>query len=352
MSEPILFLAHEPDLPNFRYRIAPAIELLRQQGNACRVEVFPRGRYGWRLLKLRSALRRAPAVILVKFQLSPPEAWLLRRLARHLVLDLDDAIYVRKPRGPVAEPHDSRWRRAKFAATCRSMELVIAGNSELAEAAKPYAERVEIVPTPVDCERYRQSTPDPGRAPRLVWIGLPENLIYLEMLKPVIARLQMRWPALRLRVVCSSFPDWPDSLLERVEWSPETEVSALASADIGIMPLTDNEWTRGKCAFKLLQYMAAGLPCVASPVGANRDAVRSDHNGFLASTEAQWYEAFTALLESPELRRRFGTRGLARVREHYNASVVPRRTAALIAELANAAAAEVPGATGRFLAGR
>ena len=342
MLGPILFLARDPGRPSFRYRIAPAIEVLRERGIPCRVELFPNARYGLRLWDLRPALREASAVVVVKLQLPPPEVWLLRRLAGPLALDLDDAIYVGKPKGPLADADNSWWRRTKFAATCRSMDLIIAGNRHLAAAVQSYGARVEIVPTPVDCERYQQSAPDPGRALRLLWIGLPENLIYLEPLRPVIAKLQRSWPELKLRVVCSHFPDWDPSMLECVPWSSDSEVRAIADADVGVMPLSDNEWTRGKCAFKLLQYMAAGLPCVASPVGANCEVVTPDYNGFLATTEQQWYESLHRLLASSELRTTFGARGLARVRSHYDIPELASRTAALLAGLASAPRIALP----------
>lgn len=337
MTASILFLSYNPQAPSFRYRSAPAIELLRQRGFDCRIERLPPRRYFKRLYDLRAQLRGAAVVVLEKIQFMPLEALLVRRFAKCIVLTVDDAIYVRKPHEPNGQPHDSRWRRAKFEATCHATELVIAGNQVLAEAARPHARRVEIVPTPIDCDRYRQSVPDPARPPRIVWVGLPENLIYLQMLKPVISRLQERWPQLRLRVVSSRFPDWPDSMLERISWSPQSEVDALTTADVGIMPLTDNTWTRGKCAFKLLQYMAAALPCVASPVGANCDVVLHERNGFLVREEMQWYAALAALLESPELRLRFGTQGLAHARAHYDMPVLSRRTAELIADLAGSA---------------
>jgi glycosyltransferase involved in cell wall biosynthesis len=333
----VLFLAHDPGLPSFRYRMAPAIDVLSRQGIPCRVERVPRGRYGRRIWDLRAALREASAVVLAKIQLNPPEAWLLRRFARHLILDIDDAIYAGKPRKPLGDAENSWWRRTKFATTCRSAELVIAGNRHLADVVKPLGTRVEIVPTPVDCDRYRPSKPDPARPLRLVWIGLPENLIYLEMLRPVIEKLQKSWPDLKLRVICSRFPDWGDALIEPVQWSPQSEVPALGSADVGIMPLTDNEWTRGKCAFKLLQYMAAGLPCVASPVGASREAITDEYNGFLATTPSEWHEALRRLLASAELRASFGQRGLERVRDQYDVPGIARRTAALIAAAANSA---------------
>jgi glycosyltransferase involved in cell wall biosynthesis len=345
MSRTLLFLSCDPQAPSFRYRIAPAIEYLRQLGYHCEIERFPRGRYLRRLFDLRAKLRGAAAVVLAKIQITPPEAFWLRRLNPRVALDIDDAIYVRKPRGPQGQPEDSRWRRAKFAATCRATALVIAGNAELAKQATPHAHRVEIVPTPLDCARYARPVAltgrpendmleaEPTQAPRVVWVGLPENLIYLEFLRPLFAELQQRWPQLRLRVVCSRFPDWPDTLLEPVIWSPDSEVQALTGAHIGIMPLTDNAWTRGKCAFKLLQYMAAGLPCIASPVGANCEAMHQGDNGFLATTPGEWQIALTTLLASAQLRREFGARGLARVRRYYDVGQIKERTAALILEM-------------------
>ena len=106
--------------------------------------------------------------------------------------------------------------------------------------------------------------------------------MYLEMIRPALARLAARHPALSVRVICSAFPDWPEIRIERIPWSAATEAASLAAAHIGVMPLTDDEWSRGKCAFKLLQYMAAALPCVASPVGANTEAVVDGVTGFHA----------------------------------------------------------------------
>ena len=138
------------------------------------------------------------------------------------------------------------------------------------------------------------------------------------MIHPALARLSRRHPALRMRVICSQFPDWSDVAVERVPWSSATEAESLAGAHIGVMPLTDDAWSRGKCAFKLLQYMAAGLPCVASPVGANTEAVLDGVNGFHAKDDAEWERGLDKLIASPELRARFGAQGRARVEQRYS----------------------------------
>jgi glycosyltransferase involved in cell wall biosynthesis len=122
---------------------------------------------------------------------------------------------------------------------------------------------------------------------------------------------------LKLRVICSEFPEWSDVHIERVPWSSATEAHSLAGAHIGVMPLTDDAWSRGKCAFKLLQYMAAALPCVASPVGANTEAVMDGINGFHATDVDEWERSLEKLIVSPELRASFGAKGRQHVEQRY-----------------------------------
>jgi glycosyltransferase involved in cell wall biosynthesis len=137
------------------------------------------------------------------------------------------------------------------------------------------------------------------------------------MIRPAMARLSVRHPTLKLRVICSRFPEWQDVRIEPIAWSSATEAESLAAAHIGVMPLTDDAWARGKCAFKLLQYMAAALPCVTSPVGANTEAIIDGVNGFHARTSDDWERHLGALIESPELRARFGANGRAHVEFRY-----------------------------------
>ncbi|HEY3851368.1 MAG TPA: glycosyltransferase, partial [Steroidobacteraceae bacterium] len=241
--------------------------------------------------------------------------------------------YVRKPRRLGEPVGDSRWRRKKFAATCRWVDVVAAGNDVLAGVARPAARAVEILPTSIDVSCYRAALPGSGGPPTIVWIGSPENLIYLEMIRPALARLTARHPALKVRIICSAFPAWPEINAERIAWSEATEADALAAAHIGIMPLSDDEWSRGKCAFKLLQYMAASLPCVASPVGANTEAVIDGVNGFHAATVRDWEDRLEELIVSPELRARFGAGGLMHVERRYSMQEYRARYTSLLASL-------------------
>jgi glycosyltransferase involved in cell wall biosynthesis len=213
---------------------------------------------------------------------------------------------------------------------CRGSTLVTAGNAVLAERARAAGGQCVVVPTPVDATAYPARPPQPRSGRVLVWVGMPGNVQYLAALRPVLARLAERVPGLTLRIVSSVFPDWDDVRVERVAWSPAVEKEALVSADIGLMPLADDEFTRGKCAFKLLQYMAAGLPCVASPVGANREVLQDGRSGFLAATPDDWTRALSKLLADGALRESLGACGRERVLARYDAAVVALQMAHLV----------------------
>src|SRR6202162_4243404 len=311
----VVLLGYGLDQPSYRHRMASIIAPLETAGFRVRLERFPSRRYGLRTWERLDLLRGADVVVLHQIKLSAIEASLVATLSRCRVFDVDDAIYVRKPRR-LCEPADEAiWRRRKFAATCRWVDVVAAGNDVLAAVARPAAHDVVILPTSIDTSVYRATTASAGDPPPIAWFGSPENLIYLEMIRPALARLAARHPALKMRVICSQFPDWREIHIERIAWSSHTEAGSLAAAHIGVMPLTDDAWSRGKCAFKLLQYMAASLPCVASPVGANTEAVLDGVNGFHARDVDEWERSLEKLIISPELRAKFGTQGRPRAEQ-------------------------------------
>jgi glycosyltransferase involved in cell wall biosynthesis len=328
-----LLLGYDPQQPSFRHRMCSLIGTLERAGWQVRVERFPGGRYGLRTWERRALLRGADVVVLHQIKLSAMEARLFARLSRRRVFDVDDAIYVRKPRRLGDAADDSAWRKRKFAATCRWVDIVAAGNDVLAGVARASAPAVVILPTSIDTVLYQPTTATAADPPTVVWIGSPENLVYLEMIRPALARLTIRYPALKMRVICSRFPDWPEINVERIAWSTATEAQALAAAHIGVMPLSDDEWARGKCAFKLLQYMAAALPCVASPVGANTEAVIDRVNGFHARTDAEWEQGLESLIRSPELRARFGASGRRHVESRYAMQTYRERYLELLTRL-------------------
>jgi glycosyltransferase involved in cell wall biosynthesis len=329
-----VLLGYDLDQPSFRHRMRTLIAALEAAGWQVRPERFPGGRYGLRTWERRSLLRAADVVVLHQIKLSAIEARLFAAYTKRRVFDVDDAIYVRKPRRLGDAPDESPWRKRKFAATCRWVDEVAAGNDVLAGVARASARAVTILPTSIDTAAYRPTRATAADPPTIVWIGSPENLIYLEMIRPALARLSVRYPLLKMRVICSQFPLWPEVNIEAIEWSSATEAESLAAAHIGVMPLTDDAWSRGKCAFKLLQYMAAALPCVASPVGANTEAVIDGVNGFHARTVDDWERSLDSLLRSPELRVRFGASGRAHVESRYSMRRYQERYLELLQRLA------------------
>jgi Glycosyl transferases group 1 len=338
----IVLLGYGLDQPSYRHRMRTLVEPLQAAGWQVKTEQFPGGRYGLRTWERRELLRWADVTVLHQIKLSAIEARFFASFSRRRVFDVDDAIYVRKPRRLGDLPDESAWRKQKFAATCRWADAVAAGNDVLAGVARASAREIPVLPPSLDTASYLPTTAGPSDPPTIAWIGSPENLIYLEMIRPALARLTLRHPTLKMRVICSQFPDWNDVTIERVAWSSATEAKSLAGAHIGVMPLTDDAWSRGKCAFKLLQYMAAALPCVASPVGANTEAVLDGINGFHATGADEWERALERLITQPQLRAEFGAKGLAHVQERYSLRAYRANYLALLSRLAGAASPQRP----------
>jgi glycosyltransferase involved in cell wall biosynthesis len=200
----------------------------------------------------------------------------------------------------------------------KGARLVIAGNRYLADRATAAgARRIEVIPTVVNLALYPvKQMYSFDEKPRIVWIGSPSTVQYLLELAEAFRALAKRQP-LTLRVIGGGAITMPGVNVEVVAWSADTEASAIAQCDVGIMPLRNTPWEQGKCAYKLIQYMACGLPTVASPIGANRDVVIEGETGFFADTALAWVEKMELLLCDAALRMRLGRAGRARVEAEY-----------------------------------
>jgi glycosyltransferase involved in cell wall biosynthesis len=237
-----------------------------------------------------------------------------------IVFDFDDALhreFRRKAGGLLARLVDPD----KSADNIRLARVVIAGNEYLAEYARAFNPAVVIVPTPVDLDRIPRPREHRAGPVTVGWIGGGGNLIYLDQVAEVLRDLQQRHP-FTFRVVCDREYGAPGVLVDNKTWRLEDEVSDLLGFDIGIMPLPDTEYTRGKCGFKILEYMAAGLPVVCSPTGVNREIVVDGASGFVARTPAEWAERLAALIRDVDLRRRMGEEGRRLVAERYDREAV------------------------------
>jgi hypothetical protein len=260
---------------------------------------------------------------------------ILRRMARALVFDMDDAIFQRDsfhPRGP-----ESRKLRNRFSRVVRAANAVIVGNEYLKRNAAVYcgASRVHIVPTCVEPSRYPLSRHcRQGGEVRMVWIGSASTLRGLAPVQPHLAAATSRLPGLQTRIICDRSVELAGVDLVFRPWAIHTETEELAACDIGFSWLPDDAWSRGKCGLKVLQYMAAGLPVVANPVGMNRQMVIHGRTGFLASTPGEWANAIAVLAADPQLRRAMGRAGRRLVEEQYNAALWGPRLADILETVA------------------
>jgi glycosyltransferase involved in cell wall biosynthesis len=241
----------------------------------------------------------------------------LSRLGRGYVIEVDDAI------------HLSRGRRHKMRTAFGLARAVIAGNAVLAEAARPYCRELHVVPTCVEVARYQQAaaeTPKRRGAVTFGWIGLPTSFVYLEQLDAALAEVSRRTGA--RFTVCSSRRPRLSFDYDFVPWSLAQEVNTVAGFDVGLMPLADDAFSRGKCGLKALQYMAAGVATVLSPVGVNADIARGDA-ARTATSATEWVEALCQLLTDPADRTALAARGLERVRREFDTAVWGPRLAEL-----------------------
>jgi glycosyltransferase involved in cell wall biosynthesis len=244
----------------------------------------------------------------------PLVEWILARgLGRPLLFDLDDAVWV-----PYASPTYgtllSRLLKApqKTDFTLAAARRIIAGNRHLADYARRFNAKVDVIPTVVDTDAFRPAPPaSRSRAvPVLGWIGTHSSSQYLRAIVPALARLARRRRFV-LRVVGGAVDDAPGLAIERRPWSLASEVDDFQSLDVGLYPLADDPWAHGKSGFKAVQYMACGVPVVASPVGVTREMIRDGENGYLAATPDDWEARLGALVDDAALRRRLGAAGRA-----------------------------------------
>jgi glycosyltransferase involved in cell wall biosynthesis len=272
-------------------------------------------------------------------ELFPYLPGLLERLSgwpgKPVVFDFDDAIFHNYDHH--LKRQIRRFLGRKLHSTIGAAEMAFCGNNYLAEYARPLCSQIEIVPTILDTEIFR---PSPGKrlvdlSKRIGWIGTPSTwnkylLGMLPMLNQIVAL-----NGGQIAVMGADRKAEPHTHLDLVEWSEEGEVPFLQTLDVGIMPLSDTPWARGKCGYKLIQYMACGLPVVASPVGVNCEIVEHGVNGFLAETDGEWRSAIKTLLSDANLRRRMGAAGRKKVEDSYSLQVWGPRVAQMLRRVAD-----------------
>ncbi len=328
-----LFLTSGHRTPSTRFRAIPFVDQLRKEGHQCalshsfpeKYDYFPL--IGFRpsqLLKrcgryidiFRAKSGRYDAVILERELFDNPtwdmEAW-LRKCTKVLVLDMDDGVFLKFPE--------------KFQHLLEMSDLVIAGNELLRQWATDAGRPSVVIPTCIDTDQYRPRTQvgsTQGRRPVIGWMGTSGNIAYLRVLEQPLRNLA-KILDFDFQVIATDRGILDELALDGVnvvfrKWCPETEATDILEFDIGVMPLTDDPWSKYKCGLKLLQYMAIGIPGVASPVGVNREIIREGENGFLADSAMQWEAALRMLIIDYELRQKLGANARTTVERFYSVS--------------------------------
>ena len=324
------------NVPSARFRIRQLIPSLRQHGIDLHESVPLLSRYPperkilrplWGLSAVAERLFYIPQTY--RFELTLIQREMISTLAtlegltkRPRVFDVDDSIHL--------------YRNGRSAARlARWSEAVICGNEFLAERYREWNRNVVVIPTAVDTDRYRPASPPGDQEEKAVigWIGSSSNFPYLHLIEEPLEKTLKKLPHAMLRVVADKPPGFQGLLRQRMEfipWSPESEIAGIQGMSVGIMPLFNDDWGRGKCSYKMLQYMACVIPVVVSPVGMNATVLGQGEVGFGANTALEWHEGLMQILDSHGLRRALGENGRRLVGNLYSLPVISGQIAACL----------------------
>ena len=311
-----------------QYHLAPFLDeatwaILYKPGHTLR-KVWGIALGFWRRLQLLFAVPGYDFVFIHReaAPIGPPVfEWLIAKaLGKRIIYDFDDAIWMKDPAGEAGIIGRLKWQQ-KVGAICRWAYKVSCGNAYLADYARQFNPHVIINPTTLDTDLLHNQARDqrPAGPPVIGWTGTHTTLRHLDLVWPVLERLEREGQQFVFHVISNAPPSHTGlRSLHYSPWRKQTEIADLLSFNLGLMPLVDDPWARGKCAFKALQYMALGLPALVSPVGMNTEVVQDGANGFVCATDEDWYRALRALLANPSARAQLGTAARRTIVEHYS----------------------------------
>lgn len=243
--------------------------------------------------------------------------WLAAKVFRKkLIFDFDDAIWLRNTSAENMGVAKLKYH-SKTASICAWSHKASVGNNFLQQYASKYNRQVVYLPSTLDMAKYSQTKQHAVKEVVIGWTGSHSTLPYLKLLEPVLQKLERQY-TFNLVVIADKAPDLNLESLKFVPWKPETEIEDLLQFDIGVMPLPDTDWAKGKCAFKALQYMALGIPALVSAVGTNLEAVPNGKGGYTCTTEQEWYNCLEQLILDADLRAQLGATGKAWVAGKYS----------------------------------
>ncbi len=299
-----------------RFRVKEFIPFFERNGVDVTLLKVPAGLFA--RLGIFRRLAEFDVVIVQRKLLTSLDLFFVRRHARRIVFDFDDAIMYRSSR----HKNQASWQRMRrFAHMMKTADAVTAGNSYLADQAARYTsrDRIFIVPTIVDVDEYGVKDYSETSTDFVVgWIGSAANLPYLEAIAPAVAKAAGRIKNLKLKIVCNRFFDVDGVDVIKKPWRPQDVSEDLMSFDVGVMPISDDPFARGKCGLKVVQYLAAGVPALVSPVGINRDLVTPGQTGLWAESIDEWAEQLEKLAANRELCRKMGLAGRRLVEENFS----------------------------------
>lgn len=348
MSKKILFLIPYPlrESPSQRFRFEQYFSSLEENGLQFFIQSFL-GKKNWKIffkpgrsiLKILTLLAGFSKRLVVLFRvpfydvvfihreatpLGPPVfEWMIAKVfGKKIIYDFDDAIWL------TDRLNETWWTKAlkyrkKVSLICEWSYKVSCGNQYLTDFARTYNQRAVRNPTTIETQQWH----NPGMYEKkrirdtdiiIGWTGSHSTLKYLKDIESVLQRIESNFPLVKVLIIADQKPSLNLRSLVFVPWNEKTEIEDLMLVDIGIMPLPDDEWSRGKCGFKALQYMALEIPAIASPVGVNSTIIDAGKNGFLCSTPEEWENALTTLIRDSELRKKMGTEGRIKVESAYS----------------------------------
>lgn len=341
----ILFLVPYPlgESPSQRFRFEQYFIFLSRNGISYKVSTFlsqkwklffEKGKLFSKLVMLISGFARRFSIILRLSRydfvfihreaapIGPPLVeWIIAKVFRKRVIyDFDDAIWLTDKTNESRIEKIIRWRK-KVSQICKWSYKVSAGNQYLADFAKQFNKDVRVNPTTIDLSIHdsaHYSKPESSDKIIIGWTGSHSTLKYLKKIEGILQRIEEKYPSTEVWVIADKTPELNIPRFYFRPWSLKTEISDLARFDIGIMSLPNDEWTKGKCGFKALQYMAMGIPTIASAVGVNASIIDHGVNGYLVSNDSEWELYLTTLIENEVLSKQIGAEGKKTVEQYYS----------------------------------
>lgn len=255
---------------------------------------------------------------------------ILKFMKVRIIFDFDDAIYTAHQVTNLTGRKE-RLLMNRLIGIIKLSKCICLENIYTGKFASQYNKNIFLITGPIDTERYFPAKKGMDNDKVVIgWIGSSSTTPYLSILFPVFRRLCRTHPNAYIKLIGATPINIPDVRVKQVDWDLETEVEDLQEFDIGIMPLPDDEWSRGKGGYKLLQYMATGMACIASPVGINGEIIEYGTNGFLASNEEEWFEKLSLLIENKDLIHNLGMAGRKTVEQRYSLEVACSRLAEML----------------------